>query len=61
LGNYNLQGYGLSLAWQGPNGIDLKGTVAKRMGTNPAANAAGLDSDGTLKTHRVWLNALVSF
>ncbi len=61
VGNYNLQGYGLSLAWQGPNGIDLKGTVAKRMGTNPAANAAGLDSDGTLKTHRVWLNALVSF
>ncbi|CAN1572302.1 FhaC Hemolysin activation/secretion protein [Burkholderiaceae bacterium] len=61
VGNYNLQGYGLSLAWQGPSGIDLKGTVAKRMGTNPAANAAGLDSDGTLKTHRVWLNALVSF
>jgi hemolysin activation/secretion protein len=61
VGNYNLQGYGLSLAWQGPNGIDLKGTVAKRMGINPAANAAGLDSDGTLKTHRVWLNALVSF
>jgi hemolysin activation/secretion protein len=61
LGNYNLQGYGFSLAWQGPYGVDLKGTVAKRMGTNPAANTAGLDSDGTLKTHRVWLNAVVSF
>ena len=61
LGNYNLQGYGFSLAWQGPSGFDLKATVAKRMGSNPAANAVGLDSDGTFKTQRIWLNALVSF
>ncbi len=62
LNEYKLKGRGVSLAWQGLNGVDLKATVARRLGTNPAPNAAtGMDGDGTLKRHRIWLNANVTF
>jgi hemolysin activation/secretion protein len=57
-----LKGRGLSLAWQGLNGVDLKATVARRLGDNPAPNSTtGMDGDGTLKRNRIWLNANVSF
>ena len=60
-GNYNLQGYGLSLAWQNPKGTDIKATVAQRRHVNPLQSAQGLDTDGSLKTTRVWLNASMTF
>jgi hemolysin activation/secretion protein len=62
INDYTLKGRGLSLAWQGLNGVDLKATVARRLGTNPAPNAiTGMDGDGTLKRNRIWLNANVTF
>ena len=62
LNELKLKGRGLSLAWQGLNGVDLKATVARRLGTNPAPNAiTGMDGDGTLKRNRIWLNASVTF
>ncbi len=62
LNDYKLKGRGLSLAWQGLNGVDLKATVARRLSTNPAQNAiTGMDGDGTLRRNRIWLNANVTF
>ena len=62
LNDYTLKGRGVSVAWQGLNGVDLKATVARRLGTNPAPNATtGMDGDGTLKRNRIWLNANVAY
>jgi hemolysin activation/secretion protein len=58
---YNLQGYGVSLAWQASTDTHLKATVAQRMGNNPAAQINGSDSDGTKKITRIWLSADFSF
>jgi hemolysin activation/secretion protein len=56
-----LQGAGLSLAWTGPRNLDLKATLAQRIGSNPLASPAGLDQDGTLKRKRLWLQASLPF
>jgi hemolysin activation/secretion protein len=56
-----LQGAGVGLAWTGPRALDLKLTVASRIGSNPLANPAGLDQDGTHKRTRVWLQASLPF
>ncbi|MBT9491343.1 MAG: ShlB/FhaC/HecB family hemolysin secretion/activation protein [Paucibacter sp.] len=56
-----LQGAGLSLAWTGPHNLDLKATLAQRIGSNPLANPAGLDQDGTRKRNRLWLQANLPF
>ena len=60
-GNYNLQGYGISLAWMGPHGLDLKATAAQRINTNPLQSAQGMDTDGSYKNTRYWLNASMAF
>jgi hemolysin activation/secretion protein len=60
--NYELQGYGLTVDWKSINGVDLKATVAKRLGTNPAASlATGMDSDGTYRSPRIWVAANIPF
>jgi len=56
-----LQGVGLSLGWQSPKGMDIKASVAQRMGDNPAAQSNGTDNDGTLRLNRAWLVASVAF
>lgn len=56
-----LRGLGVSVAWQGQQGLDVKTTLARRIGENPLPLSSGFDSDGTLKTWRLWLNATVSF
>ena len=56
-----LRGQGLSLGWQGPNGLTTTLTLAQRSGTNPRATPAGTDSDGTLKTWRSWLSTSLPF
>ena len=56
-----LQGAGLSLGWQSPKGIDIKASVAQRMGDNPAPQSNGTDNDGTLRLNRAWLVASVAF
>ncbi|WP_158268120.1 ShlB/FhaC/HecB family hemolysin secretion/activation protein [Limnohabitans sp. Jir61] len=59
--SHALQGYGATLNWQSQNGIDLKVTWAKRIGSNPLAQPSGQDTDGTKKINRIWLNASVNF
>lgn len=64
LNEYRLQGAG---AWAGLTqsnrfGVaSLKLTWARRIGLNPAANAQGLDQDGSLVKDRFWLEANQSF
>lgn len=56
-----LQGAGLSLGWQSPQGVDIKASLAQRLGDNPAAQSNGSDNDGTLRLNRAWLVASVAF
>lgn len=58
---YNLQGYGLTVAWQATQTMDFKATVAQRVGDNPAADNKGLDRDGTKKITRIWLSSSIAF
>lgn len=60
-GNYNLQGFGLSLAWMGPMGFDVKATAAQRVNSNPLQTIQGADTDGSHKTTRIWLTASMAF
>lgn len=56
-----LEGAGLALAWRGVRGLQVKGTWAHRLGSNPLATASGADSDGSLLQNRFWLEASLSF
>ena len=56
-----LQGAGLSLGWQSKKGVDIKASVAQRMGDNPAPQSNGTDNDGTLRLNRAWFVASVAF
>ncbi len=56
-----LKGAGLALSWQSSGGLNLKATWARRLGVNPAPNAAGNDQDGTLERNRFWLSATAFF
>jgi hemolysin activation/secretion protein len=58
---WSLQGAGLSLGWQSKKGVDIKASVAQRMGDNPAAQSNGTDNDGTLRLNRAWFVASVAF
>ena len=59
---YYLQGYGVSVAWQATQAVDLKATLAQRLGSNPAANSTtGMDGDGTKKVTRIWFSAGVAY
>jgi hemolysin activation/secretion protein len=53
----SLKGAGLSFGWQGPVGMSVRVTWARRIGSNPSPTAAGLDQDGTLVRNRFWLQA----
>lgn len=59
--SYSLKGFGFSLAWQVSQGIDVKASLAQRVGQNPAAQANGTDSDGTKKLTRFWLSMGIAF
>ena len=41
--------------------VDLKATVAKRLGQNPNPTAQGLDQDGSYRNPRYWLSAMLAF
>jgi hemolysin activation/secretion protein len=56
-----LRGQGLSLAWQGPKGLQSKLTWAQRNGNNPNPSSTGTDSDGTLKLNRIWFSTSLPF
>lgn len=59
--SHGLKGYGLSLGWQTPAGVNLKATWARRIGQNPNPTAAGKDQDGSLDKNRLWLSASLPF
>lgn len=59
--SYALKGYGLSLGWQTPVGVNLKATWAHRLGTNPNPTTTGKDQDGSLDKNRLWLAASLPF
>jgi len=59
-----LEGYGLWLGHQskiGASQLGFKVTVARRLGSNPEANARGEDQDGTRVKNRVWFDANLRF
>ena len=59
--SYSLKGYGLSLGWLAPMGVNLKATWAHRIGNNPNPTATGRDQDGSLDKNRLWLSASLPF
>jgi hemolysin activation/secretion protein len=61
LNAYSLHGYGVSVSWAAPFGAQVKGTWARRLGSNPNPTAAGLDQDGSLDLDRFWLTASLPF
>ncbi|TDP63271.1 hemolysin activation/secretion protein [Roseateles toxinivorans] len=61
LNRYALKGAGLSLAWSGPRALELRASLARRIGTNPGASANGRDQDGSLHRNRLWLQASLPF
>jgi hemolysin activation/secretion protein len=56
-----LRGHGLSGSWQGPQGLLVKLTWARRDGNNPKPTLSGSDADGTLRLNRFWLSASMPF
>lgn len=59
---YTLKGAGLGLDYSAFNRINLKGMVAWRIGSNPAANPFnGMDYDGTLRQPQWWFLANVDY
>ena len=58
---YDTDGVGLGLSWAKPGLFNIKGTVAQRLGRNPATTSQGKDSDGTLREPRFWLQASLYF
>ena len=64
INTYNLQGAGLWVGSSLPNRwgqAQWRMTWAHRIGTNPAAQANGLDLDGTLHNDRFWLSVIQQF
>lgn len=61
LNEFQLKGYGLTLAWQTPFGANLKATWAHRLGSNPNPTSNGSDQDGTLIRNRYWFTVSLPF
>ena len=64
INTYNLQGAGLWVGSSLPNRwgqAQWRMTWAHRIGNNPAAQANGLDLDGTLHNDRFWLSVIQQF
>jgi hemolysin activation/secretion protein len=61
LNNYALQGVGVSVGWVASFGLNVKATLARRLGHNPNPTASGNDQDGTLDKNRLWLQASLPF
>ncbi|HTD73911.1 MAG TPA: ShlB/FhaC/HecB family hemolysin secretion/activation protein [Steroidobacteraceae bacterium] len=56
-----LKGLGLTLGWTASMGLNLKATVARRIGSNPDRTSTGTDQDGSLDMTRFWIQASVPF
>lgn len=55
--SYNLKGWGIGMNFGKPNDFDGAITYARKIGTNPGADAlTGNDSDGTNSKDRIWFS-----
>lgn len=61
LNQYALSGFGLSLGWQALQTLMVRGTWARRIGSNPNATSTQTDQDGTLVLDRWWLSVTLPF
>ncbi len=62
LGNrYALAGLGASLVWTPSQNTQITSTLATRLGSNPARDTSGRDSDNRSDTMRLWLQGNLSF
>jgi hypothetical protein len=51
----------VGINWSLPGIFMVRGTLAQRIGNNPAHILGGYDSDGTLKTLHFWMMLSKSF
>ncbi len=59
---YILNGYGATLAWNGPYNSTIKATYATRIKDNPnPATDKVSDQDGSLRRHVLWLSGSIAF
>lgn len=58
---YSLSGVGASLIYNPTPLAQITATLASRVGTNPARDANGRDSDGTRDLVRLWLQGSLAF
>lgn len=56
-----LKGLGVGMKWQIGDQFEFAGSLASRVGKNPAKDTAGNDSDGTKKDPRLWLSLVRQF
>ena len=59
--NYILQGYGASLGWIGPYGVNLKAVWAQRTGQLSQSVAQYLSQNGGTSVNRFWLTGSIPF
>jgi hemolysin activation/secretion protein len=59
--DYTLRGYGLSVTWRAPLGIQVEASYALRDGSNPNPAANGAYQDGSRHRNRWWLHASMPF
>ena len=59
--NLTLKGGGVALGWTADFGLNVRATLARRVGDNPNPTAAGTDQDGSLKENRLWLQVSMPF
>ncbi len=58
---YSLDGIGMGILLTPMKGLSIKSSVATRLKMNPAANADGMDRDGTKREPRFWIEASYLF
>jgi hemolysin activation/secretion protein len=59
---YILNGYGATLAWNGPYNSTIKATYATRIKDNPNPATDKInDQDGSLRRHVLWLSGSIAF
>lgn len=58
---YVLDGVGMGMTWTPVSWCMVKGIMATRISSNPAADSSGNDADGTKRAPRFWLQASINF
>jgi len=59
--NYILQGYGASLGWIGPYGVNIKAVWAQRTGQLSQSVAQYLSQNGGTSVNRFWITGSIPF